>query len=113
MHASTFNFTVELQYDDNFEVGKQHEFNCTVNATGVDVNNISWIGPNGVITNDSSNRISVISDVSNYTSTYTLKFLYFTERDEDILYNCTATLSLPGKNHLLSKPFNIRNLIGM
>ena len=37
-------------HDDNFEVGKQHEFNCTVNATGVDVNNISWIGPNGVIT---------------------------------------------------------------
>ena len=101
-------FTVELKYDDYFEVGKPHEINCTVYTAEVDSNDvdISWFGPNGVITNDSSSRISVITDSSNYTST--LKFSYISMEEENSSYNCTAYLS--GEDQSLSKSFTISKL---
>ena len=112
-----FNFhilTVELQYDDHFEVGTPHEINCTLYTGKVvhsDNVSISWNGPNGDIANESS-RITVIPTTSDghiYTSA--LQFSFISDEDEDTSYNCTA--SLLGKHEsLLSAPFTIRNLTG-
>ena len=106
-------FIVELQYDDHFEVGRPHEINCTL-YTGKVVNSdnvsISWIGPNGVIANESS-RITVIPTTSDgHIHTSTLQFLYISEEDENASYNCTASLS--GEHESLSKSFTLNNLSG-
>ena len=104
--------TVELQYDDHFEVGRPHEINCSL-YTGKVANSdnvsISWIGPNGVITNEST-RMSVIPTTSDgHIHTSTLQFSYIREEDENTSYNCTASLS--GEHESLSKSFTINNLI--
>ena len=100
---------VKLQNNDDFEVGKRHEVNCTVytmNHTNV---NISWIGPNGIITNENSNRIIVIPTTSNGSiHTSTLQFSYVSEEDENTSCNCTASLS--GGHGSLSKSFTMSNL---
>ena len=105
--------TVELQNDyfKNQSVGKYHEVHC-VFYTGEVVNSdnvsISWIGPNGVIANDSS-RITVIPTTSDgYIHTSTLQFSYISEEDENTSYNCTASLS--GDRESLSKLFTMNNL---
>ena len=105
--------TVELQYDDHFEVGRPHEINCTL-YTGKIVNSdnvsISWNGPYGDIANESG-RITVIPTISDgHIHTSTLQFSYISEEDEDTTYNCTGSLS--GEHELLSKSFTMRNLIG-
>ena len=70
--------------------------------------NISWIGPNGVIAND-SNRITVIPTTSDgYIHTSTLQFSYISEEDENTSYSCTA--SLFGEHEPLSKSFIVTNL---
>ena len=69
--------------------------------------NISWIGPDGVITNDSS-RITVNQTTSDgYIHTSTLKFSYISEEDENTSYNCTAS---PGEHESLFKSFTMTNL---
>ena len=106
-----FHFTilaVEIQYDDNFEVGKTHEINCSVYTVNSDNVNISWNGPNGVMINESS-RITVIPTASNgYIHTSILQFSYISEEDENASYNCTASLS--GDHESLSKSFTMTNL---
>ena len=93
-------------------MGKPFEINCTIyagEAVNSDNLNISWIGPNGVITNE-SNRITAIPTTSNgyiHTSTSTLQFSYISEEDKNVSYNCTASLS--GEHKLLSKSFTMSN----
>ena len=90
-------------------MGRPLEINCTLYTPGVvnssDVN-ISWIGPDGVITNDE--RITtVIPSISNsYSHTSTLQFSYLSEKDEDTSYNCTSYLL----GEYQSKSFTISNL---
>ena len=73
--------------------------------------NISWIGPDGDIANDSSSRITVTPTTTDgYIHTSTLQFSYISEEDENISYNCTASLS-PGGHEPLSKSFNMSNLM--
>ena len=94
-------------------MGKPYEINCTI-YTGKAVNsdsvNISWIGPNGDIANE-SDRITVIPTTSNgYNHTSTMQFLYISEQDENVSYNCTASLS--GEHKSLSKSFVISSITG-
>ena len=103
--------TVELQYDDHFEVGRPHEINCTL-YTGKVVNSdnvsISWIGPNDVIANEST-RMTVIPTTSDgHIHTSTLQFSYISEEDENTSYNCTTSLS--GEHESLFKSFTMNNL---
>ena len=92
-------------------MGRHHEINCTlytgeaVNSSEVD---ISWIGPDGVIANESS-RITVVPTTSDgYIHTSTLQFSYISEEDENTSYNCTASLS--GDHEPLSKLFTMSNI---
>ena len=105
--------TVELQYDDHFEVGRPHEIICNL-YTGKVVNSdnvsISWNGPNGDIANESG-RMTVIPTISDgHIHTSTLQFSYISEEDENTLYNCTASVS--GEHESLSKLFTMNNLSG-
>ena len=105
--------TVELQYDDHFEVGRPHEINCTL-YTGKIVNSdnvsIIWNGPDGVIANESS-RMTVIPTTSDgHIHTSTLQFSYISDEDKETSYNCTAYLS--AEFEFLSKSFTMRNLTG-
>ena len=94
-------------------MGKPYEINCTIyagKAVNSDSLNISWVGPNSAIANE-SNRITAIPTTSNsyvHTSTSTLRFSYISEEDENISYNCTASLS--GEHKLLSKSFTMSNV---
>lgn len=93
-------------------MGKPYEINCTI-YTGKAVNsdsvNISWIGPNGDIANE-SDRITVIPTTSNgYNHTSTMQFLYISEQDENASYNCTASLS-GGDTTMYHKSFTISEL---
>ena len=92
-------------------MGRHHEINCTlytgeaVNSSEVD---ISWIGSDGVIANESS-RITVVPTTSDgYIHTSTLQFSYISEEDENTSYNCTASLS--GDHEPLSKLFTMSNI---
>ena len=103
-----------MQYDNNYEVGKPYEVNCTLYTyitkpvTSSDVS-ISWSGPNGVVVANESSRITVIPTTSNgYNHTSTLQFSYISEDDEDTSYNCTASLS--GGDELLSKSFTVSSV---
>ena len=92
-------------------MGRRHEINCTL-YTGEAVNssevNISWIGPHGVIANESS-RITVNRTTSDgYIHTSTLQFSYISEEDKNTSYNCTASLS--GDHEPLSKSFTMTDL---
>ena len=105
--------TVELQYDDHFEVGRPHEIICNL-CTGKVVNSdnvsISWNEPNDDIANE-SDRITVIPTTSDgHIHTSTLQFSYISEEDENTLYNCTASVS--GEHESLSKSFTMNNLSG-
>ena len=108
-----FLLAVELQNDHNKSqtVGKYHEVHCifyTGEAASSSDVNISWIGPDGVIANDSS-RITVIPTTNDgYIHTSTLQFSYISEEDENTSYNCTA--SLFGDHEPLSKLFTMTNL---
>ena len=91
-------------------MGRPHNILCAL-YTGEVVNssdvNITWIGPNGVITNDNTSRITVlptISDGHNHTST--LQFSYLSDSDENTTYSCDAYL--PGDHKYTS--FTIRDL---
>ena len=94
-------------------MGKPYEINCTIyagKAVNSDSLNISWIGPNGVIANE-SNRITAIPTTSNgyvHTSISTLQFSYISEEDKNVSYNCTASLS--GEHKSLSKSFTMINI---
>ena len=94
-------------------MGKPYEINCTIyagEAVNSDSLNISWVGPNGVIGNE-SNRITAITTTSNgyiHTSTSTLQFSYISEEDKNVSYNCAASLS--GEHKLLSKSFTMSNV---
>ena len=106
-----FSFTVELQYDDYFEVGRSHEVSCIL-YTGKVVNSdnvsISWNGPYGDIANESS-RITVIPTTSDgHIHTSTLQFSYISEEDEYTSYNCTGSLS--EEHESLSESFIMSNL---
>ena len=107
--------TVQLQYDNNYEVGKSHEVTCTLYTyTGQPVNSsdvsISWSGPNGVVVANESSRITVIPTTSNgYNHTSTLQFSYISEDDEDTSYNCTASL-YGGDTTMYHKSFTISEL---
>ena len=105
-------FTVEIQNEnDVITVGMPYDISCifyTSEVVNPDNLNISWIGPDGTITNNSS-RISVIpttSDDHNHTSV--LRFSYISEEDKSSSYTCTASIS--GEPSLLSDPFNLTNL---
>ena len=107
-------YIVEIQRDKYSEVGRPYEASCTV-YTGKLINsdnvNISWIGPDGVIANDSSNssRITVTPITTDgYIHTSTLQFSYISEEDENASYDCIASLS--SEDHELSKSFTINNL---
>ena len=110
--------TVQLQYDNNYEVGKSHEVTCTLYAyTSEPVNSsdvsISWSGPNGVVVANESSRITVIPTTSNgYNHTSTLQFSYISEDDEDTSYNCTTSLSEGNKTLSYYKSFTISNVTG-
>ena len=74
-------------------VGDPLSFNCTV-STVIEVDSdilmISWVGPGGVITNDSRVTISpTTSSGNNYTSN--LQFTYLMEDDEGE-YICNVTI---------------------
>ena len=102
-------FTVELQNDHlNQTVGKYHEVHCIFKAVNSSEVNISWIGPDGVIANESS-RITVNPTTSDgYIHTSTLQFSYISEEDENTSYNCIASLS--GDHESLSKSFTMTDL---
>ena len=110
--------TVQLQYDNNYEVGEPHEVNCTLYAyTSEPVNSsdvsIIWSGPNGVVVANESSKITVIPTTSNrYNHTSTLQFSYISEDDEDTSYNCTTSLSEGNKTLSYYKSFTISNLTG-
>ena len=108
----TYMHAVEIQRDNYSEVtqvGRPYEVNCIVNANKEIYPNISWIGPDGVIANDSS-RITVIPTTSDgYIHTSTLQFSYISEKDENTSYNCTA--SLFREHEPLSKSFTMTNLM--
>ena len=91
-------------------MGRPYEVKCNVSTKKVinsDNVNISWIGPNGAIANDSS-RITVIPTTSDgYIHTSTLRFSYISEEDENTSYNCTASLFA---TETIPKSFNISNL---
>ena len=75
---------------------RSYEVNCTI-STSKEINSdnvsISWIGPNGVMINESS-KITVIPTTSDgYIHTSTLQFSYISEEDENTSYTCTAALS--------------------
>ena len=74
-------------------VGDPLSFNCTVSTViGVDsdIVMIGWVGPGGVITNDSRVTISpTTSSGNNYTSN--LQFTYLMEDDEGE-YICNVTI---------------------
>jgi len=74
-------------------VGHSKEIHCVAN-TSERVNslavNITWIGPNGPITNNS--RLSITPTVSNgINHISTLRFLYLNEDDEG-LYECNVAV---------------------
>ena len=103
---------VKIQRAGYSEVGRPYKASCTV-YTGKEVNsdnvNISWIGPDGVIANDSS-RITVIPTTSDgYIHISTLQFSYVSEEDENTSYSCTASLS-SGDHEPLSKSFTMNIL---
>ena len=88
-------------------MGKPHEINCTLYTVNYVNVSISWIGPNGVITNDSS-RITVIPTTSDgYIHTSTLQFSYISEEDENTSYSCTASTKGSGNK---SVSYQIGNL---
>ena len=105
---------VKIQRDRFGEVGRPYKASCTAytsKAVNSDYVNISWIGPDGVIANDSS-RITVIPTTSTserYNHTSTLQFSYISEEDENTSYNCTASLS-SGDHEPLSKSFTMNIL---
>ena len=74
-------------------VGSPQVINCTVSAvSGVESSSvmISWMGPGGVITNDSRVTISpTTSSGNNYTSS--LQFTYLMEGDEGT-YTCNVII---------------------
>ena len=78
---------------DELTVGDEGIIDCTVSTvSGVESSsvNISWIGPRGVITNDSRVIISPItSSDNNYTSS--LRFTYLMEGDNGT-YTCSVTI---------------------
>ena len=64
--------------------------NCTVSGVESSSVTISWMGPGGVITNDSRVTISpTTSSGNNYTSS--LQFTYLMEGDEGT-YTCIVTI---------------------
>ena len=75
-------------------VGSPRVINCTVSTvSGVQSSlvMISWMGPGGVITNDSRVTISpTTSSGNNYTSS--LQFIYLMEGDEGT-YTCNVMIS--------------------
>ena len=74
-------------------MGSYQVINCTVSTvSGVESSSviISWMGPGGVITNDSRVTISpTTSSVNTYTSS--LQFTYLMEEDEGT-YTCNVTI---------------------
>ena len=73
-------------------VGSPQVINCTVSAVnGVEFSSvmISWMGPGGVITNDSRVIISSTTSCSNYINS--LQFTYLMEGDEGI-YTCNVMI---------------------
>ena len=102
--------TVELQYNNDFKVGKAHEVNCTLyDYTSSSDVSISWTGPN-VGTNESS-RITVVPANSNGDiHTSTLQFSYISEDDNNISYNCIAFLSAGNITLSYHKSFTISEL---
>ena len=74
-------------------VGSRQVINCTMSTvSGVESSSvmISWMGPGGVITNDSGVTISsTTSSGNNYTSS--LQFTYLMEGDEGT-YTCNAMI---------------------
>ena len=74
-------------------MGSPQVINCTVSTvSGVESSSvmISWVGPGGVITNDSRMTISLtISSGNNYTSS--LQFTYLMEGDEGT-YTCNVMI---------------------
>ena len=74
-------------------VGSPQVINCMVSTvSGVESSSviISWMGPGGVITNDSRVTISpTTSSVNTYTSS--LQFTYLMEGDEDT-YTCNVMI---------------------
>ena len=106
--------TVDLPNHDYFEVGQSYSVNCTV-YTGKEINpgnvSISWRGPDGVITNNSSRiYITVIPTTRDgHIHTSTLHFSNISGEDEGTLYYCTG--SLFGGQELLSESFTVTTLI--
>ena len=71
---------------------------CLVKAEGVNASivSISWIGPNGAITNYT--RLTITPTVSNGTNHIsTLQFSYLSE-DDDGLYECSVDIHGLGTN---------------
>ena len=107
-----------MQYDNNYEFGKPLEVNCILYAyTSEPVNSndvsINWSGPNGVVAVNKGSRITVIPTTSNgYNHTSTLQFSCIIEDDEDISYNCTASLSEGDKTLSYYKSFTISDVTG-
>ena len=78
---------------DELTVGDEAMIDCTVNTvSGVELSSVMiiWIGPRGVITNDSRVIISpTTSSGKNYTSS--LQFTYLMEGDEGT-YTCNVMI---------------------
>ena len=48
---------VNLEYENGFEVGRPHKFNCTVYIVDHTNVSISWSEPNDLITNESGRKM--------------------------------------------------------
>ena len=92
-------------------MGRPYEVNCTVNTSeqiNPDNMSITWIGPDGVITNDNS-RITVNQTTSNGIHTSTLKFSYISVVDENTSYYCSASIYATGEYKAI--PITLSNLM--
>ena len=88
------NFMVRIEpRSDELTVGDEAIIDCTVSTvSGVEFSSVTiiWIGPRGVITNDSRVIISpTTSSGNNYTSS--LRFTYLMEGDEGT-YTCNVMI---------------------
>ena len=88
------NFMVRIEpRSDELTVGDEAIIDCTVSTvSGVELSSVMiiWIGPRGVITNDSRVIVSpTTSSGNNYTSS--LRFTYLMEGDNGT-YTCNVTI---------------------
>ena len=58
--------TVNLEYENGFEVGRQHKINCTVYIVDHTNVSINWGGSNDLIANDSGRKNAIPTTSNGY-----------------------------------------------